>query len=397
MPRPERTALPRSGGYVRRAPTSEERGGPSGGHSALFDDLVHRHRFVAERDRALVAASASLLLVAAAGQRCPALATPAVATQSRQRAGSPATTSSQLSTSAAPSRISACAPRLAGDVTRARHRHHFSAELRGQPRGDQRPAPLGRLHHDHAPAASPAITRFRSGKWCGRGGVPGANCESTGALFFDARRQRTILRRVDHVGAGAEHGDGPPARAERAAMGRGVDSSREPAHHRDPARRELARQAPRQRLQPYVVARREPTTATASASSLVSPPRTYSVSGISGGRGVAPGTRHPVARGVAPRESPRPVSLRIHRLCSSRAGRHVGRAGRFSIPDRGTRQNRGPRILCQCASPRLGSRSPHPDAPASPPVELARPSTPPVAGSFGPRLARRVTPSPAPN
>src|SRR6185295_5849921 len=54
-----------------------------------------------------------------------------------------------------------------------------------------------------------------------------------------------MFRRVDALESGPEDGAARAARLQRAAVGRGVDSAREAAHHRHAARGEGAREAVR--------------------------------------------------------------------------------------------------------------------------------------------------------
>ena len=61
-------------------------------------------------------------------------------------------------------------------------------------------------------------------------------------LRHDLGRQARVPGRIDAVDPGAEHGDRPSARSERAAVGRRVDTGGEAAHDRDARLRQPARQ-----------------------------------------------------------------------------------------------------------------------------------------------------------
>ncbi len=95
------------------------------------------------------------------------------------------------------------------------------------------------------PRASPLTTRLRRGKFCGNGGVPGANSETMQTAAREVVRERPVLRRIDTIGSGADDGDAAARSLERAAMRGGVDAEREPAHDREPGIRQRVRERAR--------------------------------------------------------------------------------------------------------------------------------------------------------
>ena len=92
------------------------------------------------------------------------------------------------------------------------------------PGGDQRPAPLGRLDHDHPQrqaADQPVPLREHAGQR-----LPArrrlAHQRPVGGDLFG---QFVVFRRIDVQHAAGQHGDGPPAGRQGAAVGGGVDAA----------------------------------------------------------------------------------------------------------------------------------------------------------------------------
>ncbi len=128
---------------------------------------------------------------------------------------------------------------------------------------------------------SPAITALRVGKWCGSGGVPGANC--------DTSAPRATISSASRAFSGGYTTSTPEPNT--AMLRPPTRSAPRCAAVSMPRARPLTMVTPRAARSaasvsatssPYGVARRDPTTATASASSSTSAPRTWSVGGAVG-------------------------------------------------------------------------------------------------------------------
>ena len=216
-------------------------------------------------------------------------------THARQRAGSAAITSSASWTSAAPSWMSAMRAPALRRAHAPGHRQHFAPELGGKPRGDQRAAPLRRLHHHH------------------REGEPRDDAVALGKVMRQWRRARRELR--DHsapASRSAAPGADSPADRSRRRPSPSTAIVRPPASSAPrwaavsmPRASPLTTVTPRApsaapsrsaTSSPYGVARRDPTIATASASSATRRPRTYNVSGADGTAASCAGYRHERAR-----------------------------------------------------------------------------------------------------
>ena len=102
-------------------------------------------------------------------------------------------------------------------------------------------APLRSLASTTTTAAdSPAMIRFLAGKRHGAGSTPGPYSDDDQAGLGDVAGEPPVRRRVVAVDAAAEHGDGRPARVERASVRLTVDPPRQSADDHEPGRRELA-------------------------------------------------------------------------------------------------------------------------------------------------------------
>ena len=131
------------------------------------------------------------------------------------------------------------------------------------------------------PSDRPLMMRFRCGN------VPASGCRARrrladqGPVGGDLVGQLVVLRRIDVHHAAGQHGDGPAAGRQRAAMGGRVDAAGQAADDRQsgPGQAPASRSACRR---PYCVPCRVPTMPMARASSGLISPRTNSTPGGSG-------------------------------------------------------------------------------------------------------------------
>ena len=227
----------------------EKRGGPSGRQSAPFDDLVYAHGFLpdnSKQEKAFVIACFSMISL-------PLTVGEAVwATRVRRDSHwlhLVAEAEGKLADHVLPSLHEgrAVLDEAMGTPAhetgqRSRHRHDLAPELSREARGDERAALLGGLHHHHAQrqAGDHAIAHgeIARERWRAR-----RELRHHRAALGDFEREPTVLRRIDHIHARAQHGDRAAARPERATVGGAVDAPREPRDNRDPAGREVRGEA----------------------------------------------------------------------------------------------------------------------------------------------------------
>ena len=128
----------------------------------------------------------------------------------------------------------------------ARHGHHLPALFEGARGGNQRAGLFIRLDHDNRSrqATDEAIAHREVKRERWRAGRILADHQTRARDLVGERR---VFMRIDTIDAGAEDGD-RSARADRAAMGRGIDAARQTADDGDAQRRQVGAQ-PRRGLE----------------------------------------------------------------------------------------------------------------------------------------------------
>ena len=115
--------------------------------------------------------------------------------------------------------------------------HDLAALFQRGPRGNERPALLGRLddHDRYREAADDAVPQRKVLRPRAGAGWVLAHDRTRSNHFLG---QVPMLRGIDDVGARTEHGNRRPPAADRAAMRRAVHASRQAAHDREASPRE---------------------------------------------------------------------------------------------------------------------------------------------------------------
>ena len=153
---------------------------------------------------------------------------------------SAASTSSGVSTSAAPSLMSRWQPRasaLCMEPGTASTSRPCSPARRAVMSDPERAA----ASITSTPSESPDISRLRCGKFSASGGMPGGNSETSAPRAAMAAASCSVFGRIDAVESGAADRDRDAARGQCAAMRRGIDADREPAGDREPGAGERRR------------------------------------------------------------------------------------------------------------------------------------------------------------